>query len=308
MTVTGKVFVDAPSRERGIALLVVLWIIVATSLIVSAFNATVKSGVNFIGSEVELAKADALLDAGAEIAATRLIDDEDRRWLPDGLPHPIAFAGANLTIAIVDAGSRIDLNKADGDLLFGLLRQFASSETQAMRVRDRILLARGDKPSKNSTTDAGFGEQEERPRSENQAFLDVAQLRGLEGVTVELYRRIAPYLTVYSSDGRINPASAPDAVLMSIPRVKSSDVEQLRAFSRSPERREELLSELEQSVGSYLSEKAGPAFVVTVKLLNSSGRSETGRDYVIVPNFDKDAPYRLISKRPIGSYTWAGTS
>ncbi len=96
---------STPARERGMALLVVLWIIVAAALIVSAFNATVKSGVSFIGSEVQLSKTEALLDAGVEIAAARLIDEEEaRRWVPDGRSYTVAFAGAELAIAITDTG------------------------------------------------------------------------------------------------------------------------------------------------------------------------------------------------------------
>ena len=73
------------SRERGLALLVVLWIIVSATLLVTSFNATVRSGATFVASEVQLAKTEAALDAGAEIAAAHLIDTvKARRWTGDG--------------------------------------------------------------------------------------------------------------------------------------------------------------------------------------------------------------------------------
>ena len=136
--------IRARSGERGLALLIVLWIIVAASLVVSAFNATVRSGTTLASSEVQLARSEALLDAGAEIAVSRLIDEEkSRRWRPDGKSHVVPFEDAELIISIRDANGLIDINKADKELLLRFLRQFAGSESNAVRLRDRIVQARG---------------------------------------------------------------------------------------------------------------------------------------------------------------------
>jgi general secretion pathway protein K len=297
--------VQACSRERGMALLVVLWIIVAAALVVSAFNATVRSGVSFVGSEVQLARAEALLDAGAEIAATRLIDeDESRQWAPDGRPHTIAFAGSSIVIAVSDGNARIDLNKADPKLLMGLLRQFTTSETKAAALRDRILLARGDARGTPETTQERSGgnsdgaEREEQPQNEVPSFVDVAQLRGLEGMSVELYRAIAPFLTVYSSDGRINPLAAPDEVLMSIPEFSRGDVNRFRAAVRTLLETNAPPPDIVQRAEPYLAEKPGPAYIVTATVLQRDGRPGASSVYVLATGLDAKAPYRLIAKRP----------
>ena len=163
-----------PARERGMALLVVLWIVVAAALIVSAFNATVQSGVSFIGSEVQLSKSEALLDAGVEIAVSRLIDEEEsRRWVPDARPYTVEFAGAKLAISIRDAGGDIDINKSDQELLMGLLRQFAGSEAKAGRLRDRILLARGEMPGKpaEKPVNANDGPKKDPPPTRRRSWM-----------------------------------------------------------------------------------------------------------------------------------------
>ena len=83
------------ASQRGLALLVVLWIIASATLLVSAFGVTARSGASLASSEIEMTKVEALLDAGAEIAATHLIDDrEDLRWRADGRPRSVAFAWA----------------------------------------------------------------------------------------------------------------------------------------------------------------------------------------------------------------------
>ena len=61
-------------RERGLALLIVLWVIVAAALLVSSFSVSVRSSIGFVTSEVKLSGLEALLDGGVEVAAARLID------------------------------------------------------------------------------------------------------------------------------------------------------------------------------------------------------------------------------------------
>lgn len=304
------------ARQRGLALLVVLWIIVSAALVVSAFNAAVRSGVSFVGSEVQLTRTEALLDAGVEIAAARLTDEEEeRRWLPDATRHHVAFAGVELAIAIGDANGLVDLNKADKELLMGLLRQFAGSELKAGQLRDRIVLARG-KPSAQKETEESrpFVEAERKrvaPSSEIPAFVDVGQLRGLDGMTMELYRAIAPLVTVYSEDGRINPLAAPDEVLGSVPGLSRRDIEMLRAVLRAPkkkaEEQEEVLGDIERRVGAYLTDKPGPAFIVTVEALSPGAKKGARSVYVIATGLDDGAPYRLIAKRPIGPVQMSGS-
>jgi general secretion pathway protein K len=293
-------------RERGIALLLVLWIIVAAALVVSAFNATVRSGVSFVGSEVQLSKSEALLDAGVEIAAGRLIDEEEeRRWVPDGRPYRVAFAGAELAISVRDTNSYIDVNKADPRLVMGLLRRFAESEAKAGRLRDRILLARGKPPSagENQEHQEGNadGDPAAKPSADVPAFVDVAQLRGFDGMTPELYAALAPYLTVYSGDGRINARAAPAQVLASIPGLSQGDVENLRASASAPKDKDRELSEAERRAGAYLSDKAGPAYLVTVEVLRKDGGPGVSAVYVVAVGLDPRAPYRLIAKRPVGT-------
>jgi general secretion pathway protein K len=310
------------ARQRGLALLIVLWIIVSAALVVSAFNAAVRSGVSFVGSEVQLTRTEALLDAGVEIAAARLMDEEEaRRWQPDATRHDVAFAGVELAITIEDANGLVDLNKADKELLMGLLRQFAGSELKAGQLRDHILRARGKpstprRTSKETMESRPFVEPERNPAAtasnEIPAFIDVGQLRGLEGMTVELYRAIAPLVTVYSEDGRINPLAAPEEVLGSVPGLSRRDIEMLRAAPRAPkkeqaEEQEAMLGEIARRAGAYLTDKPGPAFIVAVEVLSPGAKKGARAVYVIATGLDESAPYRLIAKRPIGPEQMSGS-
>ncbi len=294
------------AAERGLALVVVLWILVSAALVVSSFNATVRSGASFVASEVKLSKSEALLDAGAEIAATRLIDEEDtRRWLPDGRPRTVSFAGSELTITISDPNRLIDLNKADKDLLLRFFRQFAGSELKAGRIRDRILRARGETTSRARKKDprrrlSDIREYRKKKSAQPMAFVDIAQLRRLKGMTPEFYKQVAPFLTVYGRDGRINPRAAPNEVLSSIPNLMKTDIARLRDRRRVALEKDATLSEIMRRAGAYLSDAPGPAYVVSVKVRRPGDKYATSKVFVIAPGLDDSAPYRLISKRPLG--------
>jgi general secretion pathway protein K len=289
------------SGERGLALLIVLWIIVSASLVVSAFNATVRSGATFASSEVQLARSEALLDAGAEIAVSRLIDEEEgRRWRPDGKSHVVPFEDAELIVSIRDANGLIDINKADKELLLRFLRQFAGSESNALRLRDRIVQARGLEKPADAVSHAGDDETgDERPPAV--PFIDIAQLRGIEGMTMELYRQLAPFITVYGKDGRIGPMSAPDEVLSSIPGITRNDIDRLRSSMGTPREIEQAIQDLSRHVGAYLVDEPGPAYIVSVGVRRSNDKFASGKVYVVATGIDTEAPYRLISKRPLGS-------
>lgn len=289
--------------ERGMALLVVLWIIVAAALLVSAFNAVARSGALFMTSEVRLAQTEALLDAGTEIAAARLLDaDEARSWQPDGSAHTLSFAGTELVIRIIDANGLVDLNKADKALLLGLIRQFAGSDAKAEQLAERIIAARGENAGEKSAS-AGMrsdSEPEEMPaRAANAvpAFIDVAQLRGMAGMTPELFRALAPLVTVYGRDGRIAPQAAPGPVLAAVPGLTANDIERLRRAAGAPMESDAALMDIAQRAGSFIADAPGPAFIVRVVI---AGKGNAGRVSVIVPKLDQDAPYRLIAKRPLG--------
>ncbi len=294
------------ARERGLALLVVLWIIVSAAILVSAFNVTAKSGASFVISEIEQAKVEAALDAGAEIAAAHLIDSEEaRRWPADGSRRKVSFGGSDLTITILDANGLIDLNKTDGKILLGFLRQFAGSETKAAQLRDAILSAREDvapRKGKGGMEDSMGGEMEGSIEQIPQgiAFVDAAQIRGLNGMTPDVYRQIAPFLTVYGHTGRINPMTAPSEVLAAIPKLTKGDVETLRdALKTKQESNSAALADVMQRAGSHLTDQRGPAYYVSVEARRSNEAYRARKLYVIAIGLDQVAPYRLIARMPI---------
>lgn len=305
------------------ALLIVLWIVASAALLVSAFNVVARSGASFAASEVQLSKTEALLDSGVEIAASQLMGKKEQRgWRADGLPHTIPYSGANLIISVHDANGLVDINKADGEVLLGLFRAHGAQQATAEALRDQILTARGEdtpdpnkKPSSSQKDKRGKANaaasknnnpwvaespdgapEEDKPKPHATVFLDPAQLRHLRGMTLPLYRKLAPLVTVYGRDGRINLETAPDGALAALPNLTRIDLARVRDAARSRVRNDALFDDIKQRVGEFASDEDGPAYIVKVELA-SGLQYRPAREFVIAVDIDDEAPFRLIAKR-----------
>ena len=300
------------NRERGMALLVVLWGITAAALLVSAFNVVARSGAIFVSSEVALTEAEALADAGLEIAAAHLIDDDKaRRWRADGKPRRLVLGDAELIIAIGDPNGLVDVNKAQREVLLGLLSRAMAEPEDAEAILESILRMRGQgvaegnsaapeaQPSSAAPPATPAEQGTAKPAAPKLRILDVTELRRMDGMPPALYREIAPHLTVYSRDGRINPFNAPRTVLAALPGLSETDIGRfLAGKSREGSDEQPIPSSLGKA-GAFLAGGAGPAYIVSVAVGKPGRRFVLGRQFTIATGLDAGAPYRLLATKPL---------
>lgn len=282
--------------ERGMAMLVVLWIIASASILVASFNATARSGVQLMSAELQMSKAKAALNGGLEIAAAHLIDaNEDARWLPDGKSQMVRLGDFELTIRISDPNALFDINKADPEILKRLFERASNSEDEADQIVKGILTAR-----KVANTPAGQNAIRDRSlpdegdfETDLPAFINVNQLRQIDGVTESIFRRVENLITVYSSAGKINPKTASDDVLAVIPELSAADISRLRRQTTA--QINNALDGISEAAQSAITGDFGPAYTVTVTATNGRG-FQMGNTFTIIPRLDSDAPYRLIAQ------------
>lgn len=288
---------SAQAGQHGFALLVVLWVLTAAIMLVASFNAAVHAGVASATSEVGQLKAEAVLDAGLEIAAAHLLDErDDHRWRPDGKRRAIPFGGVDLTISITDPNGLIDLNKSDEKVLQAFLQKFTGSQQSATRYTDLIIAARksaADSKDDDSTLQMSSPEPDlSAQKSAGLPFIDISQLRRVAGMPVDLFNNIAPFITVYSRDGQINPQTAPREVLDADPDLDKAAAQNIKsAVSAAGVRDDPANAALD-----------GPAYTVSVASRGPNDEYRTGRTFVIAMGLDPKAPYRLLAKRP--TLTW----
>lgn len=280
--------------EAGFVMLVVLWVLTAATILVVSFNGAVRSSAASATAEVDWTVSEALLDGGLEVAAAHLIDlNEKQRWPGDGTPHAITFAGAKLSIVATDANALIDVNQSDEKLLRSFLRKFASTPAEADRLGSLIMEAREAAVSTNSNAPSKTKDDASQDTFRaHMAFADVWQLGRTRGVPEKLFKRIEPYLTVYSADGTINAATAPEKILESIPDVNRADLVKLKYSSSDAS------NDVLDKARSFLTQQRGPAFIVTVSAQRPGNSHRVERTFAIATGIDTSAPYRLLAKWP----------
>jgi general secretion pathway protein K len=204
-------------RERGAALLLVLWLIALLTALIGAFALTARvealQGRRLSGS----ARAQEMARAGVEYSLVRLADTEPAtRWLPDGRSYRWNYAGSEVELQIVDETGKVDLNQAGQPLLAALIQTQGVDQEQAGRIASAIVDWRDADP----LTQVGGGAEDpdyaaaERPYGAKDApFETVAEVEQVLGMTPELYARLEPYLTLYSGRGEPDPTYAQAPVL-----------------------------------------------------------------------------------------------
>jgi general secretion pathway protein K len=203
--------------QRGVALLLVMWLIALLAALVGAFALIARTEHLQGRVLVRGLVAENAARAGLEYAMTRVAATEPRQqWLPDGRPHRWRYGDAEIEVKIVDENGKIDLNQADGTLLTEFIRRFDVDQQKAAQLAAAILDWRDPD---SLTQPAGGGEDADYASAglsygaKDAEFESVAELEQVIGFTPELYARMAPHLTVFSGRGRPDPAFASAEVL-----------------------------------------------------------------------------------------------
>lgn len=204
-------------RPMGAALLLVLWLLLLLAGLIGGFalTARVESMQGRVLSQGVVANG--IARAGFEYALTR-VDDPDprRRWVPDGRPNPWRYAGADVTVTLVDENGKIDLNQADLNLLVGLFRAVGEPTDRATQLAAAVMDWRdGDlltQPS-GGAEDPDYAAAGLPYGAKDAELESVAELEQVLGMTPALYAKIEPHLTVHSGRAAPDPAFAPAVVL-----------------------------------------------------------------------------------------------
>ncbi len=195
-------------RERGVALIVVLWGIAALSLIALAMLSATLSRANIGRNAWYEAEARTAADAGVQGAILSLFDPDPRdRQQLDGSEHSLAVLSDTVTVSIRDEAGLIDLNAAAPDLLRDYLQTGGLDTGEAAQLAGRI---------------AAWRAPEGAPAHPFQSVDDVLLIQGM---TADLLRKLRPGLTVYGHHANFDTRYAPREVLAIIPGMAGASAD-----------------------------------------------------------------------------------
>ena len=208
------------SQVRGVALLLVLWLLVLMTGLVSAFALTARvEGMQgqWLGRSVAARLA---AESGIELAVARLsIQDPARRWQPDGREYAFGFDGWRVKVRIQDESGKADLNAVAPDVMASLLVQLGEDPASAARLAAAI----NDWHDNDDLLSPGGGAEDPQYAAEDlpygakdRPFELVSELRLVLGVTPALYSKLASYVTVYTGMNRPESTFAPAVILRAL--------------------------------------------------------------------------------------------
>jgi len=220
----------AAKGQRGIALIIVLWILTLLMLIASSFIHAMRTEINIVGNSVTRARLDAAATAGVHRAVLEIMKPPQfpDRWNVYGVPQAWTFQGVPMQVSLLDESAKIDINVGNEILIRGLLRSQGASEEEAAALMDAILDWRDPDTLKRlkGAEEADYAELGLPIKPANAPFQSIEELQLVVGMNPTLYQRLAPWITIYSRQGGINSQLAAPEVLRAIPNVTEAQIDE----------------------------------------------------------------------------------
>lgn len=224
-------------RQRGVALVLVLWVLTLLSVIAGNFAFSMRGEAQIARNLLSSAQAQAQADAGVQRAWYELMKppSELNRWTGDGLPREVALADGLMRVSIQDESGKIDLNTASEALLVGLFRSVGMTQEAAVALADGVQDWRdSDKLRRlHGAEEAEYLAAGKGYAPSNAPFETIDELQRVLGMSPQVFRQLEPALTVHSKQPGVNTAVAPRSVLLAIPGVNPDMVEQYLAQRQS---------------------------------------------------------------------------
>lgn len=218
-------------RQRGIAFLIVLWVIALVSVLMGSFAVIARTENLQARHLLDSTRARYAAEAGINLAAYALRRNQpDKRWVPDGRPYKFSFNGADLTIKVNDESGKIDVNAATPEQLQQLFKSVGGMDEQkaqemAARVQDwrdpdNLVTPNGAEEADYEQAGLAYGPA-------NDPFTTVGELQQVMGMDYALFQKLEPAITVFSGRGAPNPMYAPQQALMAMPGMTQDAAQNL---------------------------------------------------------------------------------
>lgn len=196
-------------RDRGFALLVVLWSLVLIALLTTQILAAGRTALHLAGNMRDAAMARASADGAINEAVFHLIATGPDQWQSDDTPHVLIVGGMKVTVRVENLASKINPNLASTGLLAGLFQALGSSSGQAQVLANAIIAWRSPAASVQETQAriAAYKSAGLVYGPPSHGFTDIGEMAYVIGMPQALLAAARPHLSLYQS-GDPDPAVA----------------------------------------------------------------------------------------------------
>jgi general secretion pathway protein K len=208
-------------RERGFALLIVLWSLVLLSLLSAQLLASGRTAVTLAGNLRAAAQAQAAADGAIYMAIFHLSTGGSGQWQADGNPHAFNIGGVNGAIRVTSLDGKINPNLASTHLLTGFFQALGTAPAQASQLADAIIAWRNPAttPADAQALQAEYKRAGMAFGPPGHGFADLSELAAVIGMKPGLLASAMPHMSLFQT-GDPDPALA-DAVVRKALRLSN---------------------------------------------------------------------------------------
>ena len=283
--------------QRGVALVLVLWASILLLVVASSFIVERRTEAMVVVNSVSMARAQGAADAGVYRAVYDAYrsDNSPDIWKRDGTRYAWSFDGVPVQVEMRDESAKIDINTASDALLRGLFVSAGLNDDDATALLDAVLDWRDADTLKrpHGAEEADYQSAGLPYRPANAPFQAIEELQLVLGMRPEIYRRIAPSITVFSRQAGVNAQLAAREVLLAIPGVTAEVVDAYIAQREDARANGQPLPSFPQA-GAYAS-----AYSMVVSI-----RSEARLDDGTIFSREAVALTRPQPRRPVTFVAW----
>ncbi|MEO8459126.1 MAG: type II secretion system protein GspK [Dokdonella sp.] len=219
-----------PSRVRGVAFVLVLWVIAMLSVLLGSFAMIARTENLQSRHLFDSTQARYAAEAGLNLAVYEMRkSDPLQRWQADGRSYLFNFGDAQVDVRITDDAGKIDVNVADPAILKQLFMSIGVDEEKSDALADAIVDWRDpdDLVSLHGAEESDYRAAGLSYGPRNAPFEIVSELQQVLGMNYAIYSALEPAITIYSGRGSPSAAYAPLEALMALPGMTREYAQQL---------------------------------------------------------------------------------
>jgi general secretion pathway protein K len=193
-------------RERGFALLIVLWSMVLLALLGSTITAAGRSESRIAGNLLASAQAEAAADGAVAQTVFHLIDGSGKAWVPGPTPYRIQVGGCAVVVTLADQRGKIDPNSVPPGIISALLRDQGVAAAEAKDVADALTDWRS---ADNAGLTPAYTEEGRRYGPPHEAFESLDEIALTAHVTPRILAMLRPHFSLFLDQTPFLPQSDP---------------------------------------------------------------------------------------------------
>ncbi len=208
--------------QRGIALVLVLWVLLLLTIITGSFALMARMDTLEANSLLSGTQARLSAEAAINLAVLALRDpDEEARMRADGRVYSQMLDGIVVEVSAIDERGKLDINASNELTLVTLFTGHGMELTDAEFLAAAVMDWRDEDELErvNGAEEDAYGAAGLQVGPANRPFMMTEELSQVIGMPFELFRRLEPGITVFSRAGSPDPAFAPVEALMALPDI-----------------------------------------------------------------------------------------